>query len=161
MPRGECKISSYPHGDRADAYALQPFLVFGKGRSDDGRILVPRQSIEARSAAIFRPGGKRPPPPANLSDDAKKLWREIVEDRPIDYFRPGALYLLEQLCVMTVAARRVSAWLQERLGDEEGAALYLKYSHQCAMHCQKLRLFPGRTGVSRKCKAYLCPYSPS
>jgi hypothetical protein len=76
---------------------------------------MPRQSIEARSAAIYRRGGKRPSPPANLSDEAKKLWREIVEDRPIDYFRPGALYLLEQLCVMTVAARRVSAWLQERL----------------------------------------------
>jgi hypothetical protein len=101
---------------------------------------MPRQSAEARSASFLRQGGKHSAPPANLSDDAKKLWKEIVEDRPVDYFRPGALHLLEQLCVMTVAARRVSAWLQERPGDEEAAALYLKYSHQCAMHCTKLRL---------------------
>jgi hypothetical protein len=86
---------------------------------------MPRQSIEARSAAIYRRGGKHPSPPKHLSDEAKKLWKEIVEDRPIDYFRPGALYLLEQLCIMTIAARRVSAWLQERPGDEEAAKLYL------------------------------------
>jgi hypothetical protein len=110
---------------------------------------MPRQSIEARSAAIYRRGGKRPTPPANLSDEAKKLWKEIVEDRPIDFFRPGALYLLEQLCVMAVAARRVSAWVQERPGDEEGQAIYLKYAHQCAVHCQKLRLSI-QTEVDRK-----------
>jgi hypothetical protein len=110
---------------------------------------LPRQSAEARAAAYLRQGGKYPSPPANLSDDAKKLWKEIVEDRPIDYFRPGALYLLEQLCIMTVAAHRVSAWLQERPGDEEAAALYLKYAHQCAMHCTKLRLSI-QTEVDRK-----------
>ena len=101
---------------------------------------MPRQSIEARSAAIFRRGGKRPTPPANLSDEAKKLWREIVEDRPIDFFRPGALQLLEQLCIMTVSARRVGAYFQERPGDKDAADQYLKLAHQCAMHCQKLRL---------------------
>jgi phage terminase small subunit len=53
---------------------------------------MPRQSAEARSAAAFRQGGKHPVPPKHLSDDAKALWREMVEDRPVDYFRPGALH---------------------------------------------------------------------
>jgi hypothetical protein len=110
---------------------------------------MPRQSAEARSAAFLRRGGKHPSPPANLSDDAKKLWREIVEDRPVDFFRPGALELLEQLCIMVVSARRVGAYFQERPGDKEAADQYLKLSHQCAMHCQKLRLSI-QTEVDRK-----------
>lgn len=110
---------------------------------------MPRQSAEAQSAAFYRRGGKHPTAPEHLSDDAKKLWKEIVEDRPIDYFRPGALHLLEQLCIMTVAARQVGASLQENPDDEVSAALYLKYTHQCAMHCTKLRLSI-QTEVDRK-----------
>jgi hypothetical protein len=110
---------------------------------------MPRQSAEARSAAFMRQGGKHPAPPANLSDDGKKLWKEIVEDRPIDFFRPGALQLLEQLCIMVVSARRVGAYFQERPGDKEAADQYLKLAHQCAMHCTKLRLSI-QTEVDRK-----------
>src|SRR5262245_7980069 len=110
---------------------------------------MPRPSAEDRSGAAWRAGGKYPSPPKHLSDDAKALWWEIVKDRPVDYFRPATLQLLEQLCIMTISARRVSAWLQERPGDQEGAALYLKYAHQCAMHCTKLRLSI-QTEVDRK-----------
>jgi hypothetical protein len=110
---------------------------------------MPRISAEAKAAAYLRQGGKHPSPPANLSDDEKKLWKQIVEDRPIDFFRPGALQLLEQLCIMTIASRRVAETLQEQPGDEVAAALFLKYAHQCAMHCTKLRLSI-QTEVDRK-----------
>lgn len=38
---------------------------------------------------------------------AKELWREIVADRPIDFFRPGSLDMLEQFCQTTIEQRRV------------------------------------------------------
>jgi phage terminase small subunit len=69
---------------------------------------MPRQSAEARSAAVWREGGEHPKPPKHLSTAAKAVWREIVDCRPVDFFQPGALHLLEQLCVMVVAARGVA-----------------------------------------------------
>ncbi len=101
---------------------------------------MPRISAEARSAAAWRQGGKHPQPPKEFDADEKAVWREIVECRPVDFFQPGALHLLEQLCVATVAARKVAAIVRERPGNSEAAKLYLSYAHQCAMHCTKLRL---------------------
>jgi hypothetical protein len=66
---------------------------------------MPRASAEAKSAAIWRAGAKHPKPPTHLSRDARKLWREIVECRPVDYFRPGSLQLLEQFCEVAIAQR--------------------------------------------------------
>jgi hypothetical protein len=80
---------------------------------------MPRQSAEDKAAAIFRRGGKHPSAPKHLGSDEKVLWREIVECRPVDFFQPGALHLLEQLCVMTIAARRIGAEIQENPADVE------------------------------------------
>ena len=43
-------------------------------------------------------GARHPKAPAHLSPVAKRVWREVVEGRPPDFFRPGALYLLETFC---------------------------------------------------------------
>jgi hypothetical protein len=101
---------------------------------------MPRASPEARAAAALRQGGKHPRPPAYLGAEEKAVWREIGECRPVDFFQPGALHLLEQLCIMTVAARRIGVEVQERPADADAAKLYVEYASRCAMHCQKLRL---------------------
>jgi hypothetical protein len=110
---------------------------------------MPRASPEARAAAALRQGGKHPRPPGYLSEDEKAVWHEIVACRPVDFFQPGALHLLEQLCVAMVAARRVAQSVQERPDDAESAKLYMEYMQRCAMHCQKLRISV-QTEVDRK-----------
>jgi hypothetical protein len=101
---------------------------------------MPRISAEARSGSVWREGGNHPQPPKHMSKAAQRIWREIVNCRPIDFFQPGALHLLEQLCVVTVAARRVAEMLEEDPANPEYASLYNNYMQRCAMHCQKLRL---------------------
>lgn len=81
---------------------------------------MPRMSVEAKAAEVWKHGGKHPKAPMRLSSEARKLWREIVETRPIDYFRPGSLTLLEQLCEVTIAQR---AALRDLSGDPTNAAL--------------------------------------
>jgi hypothetical protein len=66
---------------------------------------MPRISVEARSAAAFRAGGSRRPPPRHLRAAAKKLWIQIVEDRPVEHFRPGSYELLEQYCDLAIEQR--------------------------------------------------------
>lgn len=68
---------------------------------------MPRISAEERSAAAFRAGLERPMPPARMTAPAKALWREIVADRPVDFFRPGSLDLLESFCQLTIESQRI------------------------------------------------------
>jgi hypothetical protein len=98
---------------------------------------MPRISAEARAAAVWRAGGRsqRKPPP-HLSPGARRVWKEIVEDRPEDYFRPGSLHLLEMLCVVIELARQ----LAPQIDDPAVAVRYLKLSATTALLCQKLRL---------------------
>ena len=110
---------------------------------------MPRASPEARAAAALRQGGRHPRAPAYLGEVGKTVWREIVECRPVDFFQPGALHLLEQLCVAIVAARGVAKQVQQGPDDADGAKLYMEYMQRCAMHCQKLRLSI-QTEVDRK-----------
>jgi hypothetical protein len=101
---------------------------------------MPRISPEARSAAAWRAQGVHPEPPKHLSQKAKAVWQEIVGCRPVDFFKPGALHLLEQLCVMVVAARMIGVIVEKNPLDEDAAKAYTNYAQRCAMHCQKLRL---------------------
>jgi hypothetical protein len=110
---------------------------------------MPRASAEARSGAVWREGGRHPEPPKNLSAAAQKLWREIVEDRPVDFFRPGAAHLLEQLCVAVIAARHVAQHVEQNPLDADAERAYTNWMQRCAMHCQKLRLSI-QTEVDRK-----------
>lgn len=101
---------------------------------------MPRPSAEARAAAALREGGGHPKPPEHLSDAAKAVWHEIVDCRPVDFFQPGAQHLLEQLCVMVVAARKIAGTIEEDPSDMRAATIYANFTQRCAMHCQKLRL---------------------
>ena len=66
---------------------------------------MPRISAESRSASVWRAGARHPQAPRNLSREAKKVWHEIVNTRPADFFRPGSLHLLETFCEAAVAQR--------------------------------------------------------
>lgn len=68
---------------------------------------MPRISAEERSAAAFRAGLERATPPARMTAPAKALWREIIADRPVDFFRPGSLDLLESFCQVTIEGQRI------------------------------------------------------
>ena len=52
-----------------------------------------------------------------MSAAARSIWRQIVADRPADWFRPGSLLLLEQLCEIMVAQRAALAQLARMPGD--------------------------------------------
>jgi hypothetical protein len=87
---------------------------------------VPRISQEAKSAALFRAGSVRRPPPRRLCAAAKTLWREIVEDRPADYFRPGSFEALEQYCALTIEQRRAIRALKGASPNNDDYAAKLK-----------------------------------
>ena len=74
---------------------------------------MPRASPEARAAASWREGGRHPKPPQFLSVSAKKLWREIVKARPVDFFQPGSQTLLTQFCEMAIAQKANIQAMQE------------------------------------------------
>jgi hypothetical protein len=80
---------------------------------------MPRISPAARAAAIWKTRGQKPSPPKHMSTEAKRIWSAIVDDRPADWFRPGNLLLLEQLCEVMVAQRKAMAQLAKVPGDPE------------------------------------------
>ena len=81
-----------------------------------------RQSADAKAAAAFRvtKTANHPQPPAKLPPEAAELWREIVECRAVDFFRPGSLQMLEQFCRLTVINDQYLEMLEADPLDEEG-----------------------------------------
>jgi hypothetical protein len=80
---------------------------------------MPRISAEARAAAVFRSGVAPQGPPKHLTVAAKKLWQEIVNDRPSDYFRPGSLQLLEVYCALVMEERALLRRVRRAVDGEE------------------------------------------
>lgn len=80
---------------------------------------MPRQSPDARAARAWKIAGAKPKPPRHLSAPARRIWQAIVDDRPADWFRPGSLLLLEQLCEVTVAQRAALAQLAKTPADPD------------------------------------------
>lgn len=101
---------------------------------------MPRASAEARSAAAWREGGQHPKPPAHLSRDAKVVWKDIVGTRPVDFFAPGSLHLLEQFCAATVAQRANMAALEVDPTDHAAIERFAKLGTLLNTTAQKLRL---------------------
>ena len=71
-----------------------------------------------------------------MSAKAKKIWVDIVDDRPTDYFRPGSLLLLEQLCSTMVAQREILAQLERSPEDRrpDQGCRGLRQHHQHDRH---------------------------
>jgi hypothetical protein len=75
---------------------------------------MPRKSAAARAADRFRPGIEHPQPPSGMGEAAERIWRDIVENRPVDFFTTGSLNMLRTFC-------EASAML-EQLGPEAVAS---------------------------------------
>lgn len=105
---------------------------------------MPRASAEARSAAALRAGGKRPDPPASLSEDAAALWRQIMADKPLGWFDAGALPLLRLYCVTATRAEEVERLLiaTDVAADDAGEVekRLVKLNGSCTTLATKLRL---------------------
>ena len=79
---------------------------------------MPRLTPTARAAQAWKTSSK-PRPPRGMSRAARTVWRQIVEDRAGDWFRPSNLHLLEQLCETMVAQRAAMAGLRAAPTDKE------------------------------------------
>jgi hypothetical protein len=93
-----------------------------------------------------------PKAPGCLTAAAKRLWREIVQDRPADFFRPGSLDTLATFCTVSVALPFL--WKQERTCRDDPAAHTRIVRRICALAalqarlCGDLRLTP-RAAIER------------
>ena len=99
-----------------------------------------RVSPAARAAAAWRSGGKKPAPPRHMSTAAKRIWWAIVNDRPPDWFRPGSLELLEQLCEVVIAQRAALAQLAAAPTDPEAVKVVKDLAGIVNSTAVKLRL---------------------
>lgn len=72
---------------------------------------MPRSTAEERSAAYYRAGKKPAAPPKGMSAAARRIWTEIVESKPVDWFDAGSLVNLRVHCEVAAGATRVSRQL--------------------------------------------------
>jgi hypothetical protein len=101
---------------------------------------MPRASAENRAASAWREGGQHPPPPKHLSADAKRIWKDIVGVRPVDFFAPGSLHLLEQFCESVVQQRIYAEMMRADPLNEEAVAHFTKLGALLNATAAKLRL---------------------
>lgn len=101
---------------------------------------MPRLSADARAAAAFRAGGGHPRPPKGMPKGAAKVWREIVEARPVDFFQPGQLHLLEVFCRTAELQRAALLLLESDPADDGAAKQVARLAAIMASHATKLRL---------------------
>jgi hypothetical protein len=71
---------------------------------------------------------------------ARRIWTAIVDDRPSDFFRPGALLLLEQLCCVMVAQRAALVQLAKTPGNPDLIKAVKDYATIVNSTAVKLRL---------------------
>lgn len=107
---------------------------------------MPRKSAEALMMERFQPTRKPPEAPAHLSANAKRLWSQVVLDRPGGHFREGTLELLASYC--EISARLEELWQRERQCRDDVEAQGVVLRHICrlatlqARLCSELRLTP-------------------
>jgi phage terminase small subunit len=113
---------------------------------------MPRKSAAALAMAGFLPTRKPPEAPAHLSANAKRLWAEIVLDRPAEHFRTGTQELLASYC--QVSDQLEQLWQRERECEDDRKAQDVVLRHICrlatlqARLCSELRLTP-RANINR------------
>jgi hypothetical protein len=125
---------------------------------------MPRKSPEAVAAAAWRASTRRqPPPPVDLDAEAGELWRQIVADRPDEWFTPAALGLLRRFCRTLRLAERLHDALDEASDLASPAALQLQRgllaaTNSAAILAARLRLTPQST--LRRGQAVLAQRAP-
>jgi hypothetical protein len=81
---------------------------------------------------MFRAQPKQRPAPQRLNAAAKAIWREIVDDRPADWFRAGNWELLEEYCEFLVQQRACLDALAKLQPAEEGYPALLRSASRLA-----------------------------
>jgi hypothetical protein len=89
---------------------------------------------------MWKGGVQKPGPPKHMPVHARRIWQAIVDDRPSDFFRPGALLLLEQLCCVMVAQRVALAQLAKQPDNPELIKAVKDYATIVNSTAVKLRL---------------------
>jgi hypothetical protein len=87
---------------------------------------MPRLSAEARSAELFRTGTRPPPPPKSLCAEAAKLWMEIAASKPLSWWEPGNLRLLQRYCRLAVTTEKRHDALDRLHPTSKGAGKLLR-----------------------------------
>lgn len=91
---------------------------------------MPRKSVAELEMSLARsranPTPKPPAPPRDLDSAAADLWRAIAADRPVDWFAPATLRLLQRFCRTAVYAERLHDTLDAAEVGGESAALLFK-----------------------------------
>lgn len=104
---------------------------------------------------------RRPRPPDELTDEQARIWREIVDQLPADWFRRENFPLLVQYCRHVSRARHL-AQLIERVQDDPnfGADAYAKLlqteeqqSRALAALATRMRLSQQSSYSDKKAKA--------
>jgi hypothetical protein len=103
---------------------------------------MPRVSAEAQEAAGYRADATRPRAPSHLAIRVKRLWQEIVADRPPYWFRPGSLQVLEIFCELVIQERDLLRRLRGLEGEEHTKQLQLarQLSGTIGNHAKTLRI---------------------
>ena len=86
-----------------------------------------RPSRASLQVVPFRtePEARRPDPPADLTGDQAKVWRDIVESLPADWVSKANAPLMAGFCRHVTAARRVARLLEvEEASDAFNLANY-------------------------------------
>lgn len=69
---------------------------------------MPRISPEARGASIRNAGLTPPPPPKDLSPEARDIWVAVTRSKPADWWGgEAALRLLRRFCRLSVLAEQL------------------------------------------------------
>jgi hypothetical protein len=61
-----------------------------------------------RTLVAFQHPSQRLEPPADLTRNENRVWRDVVNSRPADWFDRDSAYLLINFCRHTVMARRLT-----------------------------------------------------
>lgn len=77
---------------------------------------MPRKSAAALAVVTPLRTVKHPPAPAALPARQKELWRDIVHSKPVDWFDPGSLPILQALVAHIETAERIEVQFAD-LGD--------------------------------------------
>ena len=62
-------------------------------------------------------------PPAELTDEQARVWRETVEARSADYFGEDAAPLLEEYCRVVVMCRWLAVQIEAAMAGDDAAVL--------------------------------------
>jgi hypothetical protein len=103
---------------------------------------MPRRSPEERSASHYRVGAKPPAAPDCLSAEGKRIWKQIVNTRPYDFFDAASQVLLAQFVELSATQQINLQMLRLEPRDEQWQRQARQMQAVLNSTAVKLRLAP-------------------